>query len=360
MIANAVSATGTDVRVRVTGPAHDADWDAYVGAHPRGLLYHTAAWRDFIADLFGHRPAYLAAERNGAIAGVLPLFHVRVPLIGSKLISLPYDIGAGGPMADDVGVERTLAEAALSLAKELRVDFLELRGPAAAAPLLPHMSTAEPVMLSEMDLSAGEDAVLGAIAPDHLKSVRKAERRGIRVRATSDPADYDAFYRVYLECFRAFGTPPYARRYFMEVQRRFAADGRARLLVAELDGAVVGGLLMFCLENRWISKFAAVHESAVPLRAYAALYHDAIRLALRERVTRLSWGTSSHDQTGLIDFKERWGSTSSRPLFCRHTLRGEPTDVASYFAESRARRMWRRLPLPLTRVLGPPLNRWYC
>ena len=53
--------------------AGEAAWDAFVAAHPDGTFFHRAGWRRVIEQAFGHRTHYLMAERDGAMAGVLPL-----------------------------------------------------------------------------------------------------------------------------------------------------------------------------------------------------------------------------------------------------------------------------------------------
>lgn len=64
----------------------EAAWDAFVLAHPEGTFFHRAAWRRVIARAFGHATHYVAAERDGAIVGVLPLARVRTMLFGDSLI----------------------------------------------------------------------------------------------------------------------------------------------------------------------------------------------------------------------------------------------------------------------------------
>jgi FemAB-related protein (PEP-CTERM system-associated) len=339
----------------------DADWTSFVTAHPDATLYHTLPWRDFIVDVFGHTPRYLVAREGDRLAGVLPLFHVRLPVVGSKLISLPYDIGSGGALAASDVVEQRLAVAAMALARELKVGYLELRH-AAARPALASLGlrTQEPVLISEMTLDS-EAGVQSRIASDHRKAVRKAGSRGVTIRLAETLEDFRAFYDVYLSVFRDFGTPPYGGRYFSELWRRFQPHGGVRLFLAETDGRCVGGLTMFCWERSIVSKFAACLPEAVPLRAYAALYWRAIEFGLAGGYRRLSWGTSSRDQAGLIEFKERWGATTRPVVLYALDVRGHAPDLASYYeAGGLARKVWRRLPLPLTRAAGAVLNRWFC
>src|SRR5262249_14612768 len=153
---------------------------------------------------------------------------------GSKLISLPYDIGSGGVLAVDDAVERALVENATLLARGLRVNHLELRC-GSERPALAHLGLqrSEPVLISEMNLDY-EDTVRAWFKADHRKAIGKAERRGVAVREAESLADFRAFYEVYLRVFRDFGTPPYGAGYFPAIWRRLHSSGAARLLLAEV------------------------------------------------------------------------------------------------------------------------------
>ena len=103
-----------------------AAWDAFVAAHPHGTFFHRAAWRHVIERAFGHRTHYLVAERDGAIVGVLPLGHVRSPLFGNTLISVPFCV-YGGPLAADREAFAALTDAAAALLPGSRATALEFR-----------------------------------------------------------------------------------------------------------------------------------------------------------------------------------------------------------------------------------------
>ncbi len=339
-----------------------ARWDGYVARRADATLYHSLRWRDLILEVFGHEPVYLLAERSGETVGVLPLFAIRFPLLGCKLISLPYDVGSGGALADDVAVEQALAEAALTYARQRGARYVELRcdGEREALDRL-GLGLSQPVLISELWLTDGAEAVWARVEKDHRKSLRKARARGIEVRPAESEADFEAFYSVYLRTFHEFGTPPYARRYFLALHRLLHADRSVRVLLAELEGRAVGGLVAFCFGRRWVSKFAACLPEAIPLRAYPALYGAALEGALAAGVERLSFGSSAPHQRGLIDFKERWGSVTRPARLYSAAVRGRPPDLSGYYDENGlAQRAWRRLPLFATRLLGGPLNHWFC
>jgi FemAB-related protein (PEP-CTERM system-associated) len=351
----------TEPVVRPLAGEDSAAWDRFLSGHEDAVFYHTLAWRDFIQTVFGHRPFYLLCERDGLVTGVLPMFLVSFPLLGSKLISLPYDIGAGGPLAVDSESVASLARHAMTLAGQLGVGYLQFRCASRQDDLARlDLDESEPVILSEI-LLGGEQEVWSRIEKDHRKAIRKAQKRGVVTREATSLDDYMDFFAVYLQVFRAFGTPPYGRNYFERLWRDLAATGNVRMILAEVEGRCVGGLLMFAFGRNLTSKFAAVLPDAVPLRAYPALYWRAIEIGLQENFNRLSWGTSSRDQAGLIEFKERWGATSTATALYDLAVKGKVPDIEKYYdSGGLVRRLWRKLPLAVTPVLGSRLNQWFC
>ena len=230
------------LEVRALQAGEEAAWTAYVAAHPDATLYHSLPWRDVVHEVFGHQARYLIAARGAEVAGVLPLFLVRVPLLGAKLIGLPYDIGSGGPLASDAETDAALVRAAMELAEQLRVDYLELRlGGARESLDALGLVRSHPVVISDMDLTEGEK-VWSQVSSDNRQSIRKARNRGVKVREAESMADCDAFYQVYLRAFRDFGTPPYGRAYFPTVWTRLGASKGVRLLLAEVEGRIVGNI----------------------------------------------------------------------------------------------------------------------
>lgn len=347
--------------VRALEAGDSRQWIDFLKRHPQANLYHTPEWRDLLVEVFGHSPVYLVAESEGKVSGVLPLFFVRAPFLGSKLISIPYDIGSGGALAADAASERALVEQAVKIAERRKVNYLELRY-SAPRDFLESMGfqKSEPVLISEMDLGPEEQVWLKA-EKDHRKAVQKAEKRGIEVREAVTLDDYREFERVQLQVFRDFGTPPYGSNYFPALWKKLLPAGEVKILLSYLDGQCVGGLVLFGWGKNLVSKFAACLPHAVPLRAYAALYWRAIQIGIQLGYERLSWGTSSRDQTGLIEFKERWGAVTRPGVLYSLPVRGKIPDISKYYDSSGLeRRVWRKLPIPLTQMGGAILSRWFC
>src|SRR5262245_2290645 len=163
------------VSVREVASQDTARWEDFLAKSAGANLYHTPLWCDVVKECFGHTPLYLLSERAGQVTGVLPLFLIRNPILGRKLISMPYDIGSGGAIAADPESEGALAEQSVSLARNYGAKFLELR-PSRPQPVLADLGfrRSEPVIISDMELDS-QTAVWGRVSKDHIKAIRKAK-----------------------------------------------------------------------------------------------------------------------------------------------------------------------------------------
>jgi FemAB-related protein (PEP-CTERM system-associated) len=103
-------------------------WDAFVKAHPFGSPFHLSNWQKIIQSTFGHKPLHImAADPKGEVVGVLPLFLVRSRLFGRMLVSTPQ-AAYGGILASSESITNQILMRAQEIARELNVEFLELRG----------------------------------------------------------------------------------------------------------------------------------------------------------------------------------------------------------------------------------------
>jgi hypothetical protein len=273
---------------------------------------------------------------------------------------MPYDIGSGGTLSVDNASEIALAQHAVQLARDLEVNYLELRylSPRPQLETLGFVRS-EPVVLSDLELN--EKSAWSRVEDGQRRAVLQAERRGVTVREGKSLKDFKDFERVILHVFRDFGTPPYGPHYFETLWRRLQPSGEARVVLADVDNRCVAGLLLFCSGGTLVAKIGGCLPDAVPLRATAALYWRTIQLATELGYSKISWGTSAHNQTGLIKFKERWGSKSHPVSVYSMPIRGEVPDISKYYDSTGIeRRIWSKLPIPLTQLGGSLLSRWFC
>lgn len=73
-------------------PDEQGEWDAFVSAHPLGLVYHLSAWQRVLESAFGHIRGRVLVLRDadGQIRAGLPIYQVKSWLLKNRTVSVPF------------------------------------------------------------------------------------------------------------------------------------------------------------------------------------------------------------------------------------------------------------------------------
>lgn len=341
-------------QVRILSPnngAELAEWDRYVEKTPGASGYHRAVWLHIITAAFGH-PAYpIAAYNQGKISGVLPLVFVAGRLFGRFLVSVPF-VNYGGLLADDEASVRALLEEARALMERLGAQSVEMRHTGEPGLGLPARGHKVSMVLP---LPEKPEQLWNGLKDKVRNQVRKARKN--RLEVIEGRAELlDDFYRVFCINMRALGTPVYGRVFFEQILRHLPEAVRI-LAVRQKDICLAAGIIYRhgeITEMPWASSLPRSRS----LCANVLLYWEAMQGACLAGSRRFDFGRSTPG-SGPWRFKQQWGSTAL-PLSWEYLL-APGTDVPDLGAQSprfqMAIRVWKRLPLAVTNLLGPRVVR---
>jgi FemAB-related protein (PEP-CTERM system-associated) len=328
-----------------------AVWDRYVAGHPSATRYHSWAWRAVFAQAFGHASTYFGAFRGADLVGVLPVVWFANPLFGTFGVSLPF-VNYGGVLADDLEVAECLLAASATENSTRGGRHVELRHTARQFPNLPVRSHKVSMHLALCDTV---DAQFAAVDRKLRNQIRKADKSGLLVERGGLEL-VDAFYDVFSENMRDLGTPVYTKRFFVEVLRAFPME--ARVFCVRLDGRPVAASVVVAhrgtVEVPWASSLREFNHLCVNVRLYWEMLQDGI-----DRQARVfDFGRSTPDE-GTFHFKRQWGAEAVA-LHWEYVLR-EGDALPDLSPKNPKFRLlidvWKRLPLPISRVLGPHVVR---
>jgi FemAB-related protein (PEP-CTERM system-associated) len=338
-------------RPEVTVTYDAAAWNAYVAAHPRATQYHQHEWPALLARSFGHRAIPLAALRDGRVVGVLPLVLMDSWLFGRFVVSLPF-LNYGGVLGDTEDIEKALWDRAVETAREERVAYFEARH-VNPHPFIPLRKQHKVTMV--LDLAPTIEAQWEAFDPKLRNQIRKAERSGLTARM-GGASDLPDFYDVFARNMRDLGTPVYGPRFFEEVLRAFPDSCRIFSVQSGRTVVAAGMALAFrdILEVPWAASLREFRSMCPNNLLYWELIQDAIKSGLR----RFDFGRSTPGE-GTYKFKEQWGAKPI-PLAWEYWLpESRPLpDLSPKNAKYQAAiGVWKRLPVGLTKWLGPSIVR---
>jgi FemAB-related protein (PEP-CTERM system-associated) len=332
--------------VREYGDADRAQWDEFVTSHPHGSPFHLIAWKKTVEQSFGYQPRYLLAEEAGRIAGVLPLFLVRNFLLGKALISSPFAV-YGGILAHRDTVRDALYARVKELGSALGVDYIELRN---AWPEqcggVPNVSR---YVTFTHETKPTEEALMEALPKKTRNIVRKAMREPFVMRyGVRDPRIMDV---VHSRNMRTLGTPNFPRAYFANLLENFGS--LADIREVWLRDRPMAVSLNFYFRGEMHTYHAAADKRYNALGPNTFLYFDHLRWAGANGYHTFDFGRSKRD-TGTFEFKKHW-STAMRPLPYEIVL--VKRKELPNFSPANPRfgfliRTWRKIPLPVTRLLS--------
>jgi serine/alanine adding enzyme len=335
-------------QIREWSPSDDTGWDRHVLANVSSRNCHLTAWKRIVERAFGHQTYYLVSEDvDGQIDGVLPMARLRSWLFGDFMVSLPF-LNYGGPCASDEGTAKRLVEAGTTLASSLGVRHLEIRTERPTDYGLTVRSAKVSMRISLPDTA--DD--LWRQFPAKLRSqVNRAQREGMNVRI-GGAEELDAFYSVFAVNMRDLGTPVYGKQFFAEILAEFAGDARICCIYLGAIPVAAGFLLAFrdTLEIPWASALRAFNR----LSPNMLLYWSVLKYGCEQHYRVFDFGRSSPD-SGPYRFKAQWGAQPV-PLYWHYWLRPGVAlpDLSPRNPRMQAAiRVWQRLPIGITRLLGP-------
>lgn len=341
--------------LRQLNPDSAADsnlWDAYVASVPGASSAHQMGWLRVIKRVFGHETYALAVEgADAALCGILPLVFLKSRLFGTFLVSMPF-LNYGGVLADGSEEERLLLAEAAQLRERLGAAHVELRHAETVVEGLPCRTHKVSMLLPLCD---SEDAQWAKLNAKVRNQVRKAQKSGLTA-TVGNQALLDGFYTVFARNMRDLGTPVYSKSFFARILEEFPAS--SRIIMVELDGKpVAAGLVMWQhgrLEVPWASSLRE-YNSSCPNNL---LYWEAIRFAVGLGQAVLDFGRSTPGG-GTYKFKAQWGAAPVQ-LHWQYMLKSGdsiPDITPTNPRYQAAIAVWKRLPVPVTNVIGPLLVR---
>ena len=338
------------LRLRSLDDAGAPAWDAFVTAMPGGTFFHRAAWSRVIATAFGHRCHYTVAEQDGTIVGVLPLAHVRTTLFGNTLVSTPFCV-YGGPLAVDRETAAALEAHADDLRQRLGASALEMRE---RQPVEGDWLVRPDLYVTFRKLIAGDhERNMKAIPRKQRAMVRKGIQNGLVSVCNHDMA---VLHRVYAESVRNLGTPVFSRRYFAILNEAFA-DCSDVVTVLDAENPIAS-VLNFYFRDEVLPYYGGGTALARQRAGNDFMYWEVMRRAAARGCRLFDFGRSKHG-TGAFAFKHNWGFEPERLHYRYHLAPGGT--IPDHNPLNPKYRLfiaaWKRLPLAVANLLGPPIVR---
>jgi serine/alanine adding enzyme len=328
------------------------DLTEFTLAAPARALSRHPAWVNVFRDGLGHTPLVIETRRGARTTGILPLMFVRSTLFGRFLVSLPY-LSTAGVVAESPRTSERLVESAIDLARQLRVRYLELRH---EAPI--EHPALNATYSSKVHLRLALPDFPGPLWESFKPSVRNLVRKGEKYKLTVHWGArdlLDEFHHVLAVNMRDLGTPVYGRKFFRAILKQFPAH--AEVCVVRYEGRpVAGGLLLHGKGVTEIPSASSLREFK-HTSANMLMYWKILERCIERGQNVFDFGRSTID-SGTYQFKKQWGAEAHPTCWQYHLRFGSAVAMRSENPKyQQLIALWQRMPVWLTRAIGPTIVR---
>lgn len=317
---------------------------------PAATFFHLSGWKRVIERAFGHRTFYLLARRGGEVCGVLPLTQVKSVLFGNSLISNAFCV-EGGIVAAETEAAEHLRTQALRIARELKVGCVEFRSDSAAPP--PWQVRSGLYAAFRREIGPDPERLLKAIPRKQRAVVRKGIANGLRAEIDQGA---ERLHGIYASSVHNLGTPVFSRRYFRLLKEVFADS--CDILTVLSEDKPIASVMNFYFRDLVLPYYGGGLKEARTLAGNDFMYWEVMRRAGERGYRQFDFGRSKVG-TGSYDFKRNWGF---EPIPLSYEFfpigSGKLPDLNPLNPKfSLAIRLWRALPLSVTKLIGPAIVR---
>jgi FemAB-related protein (PEP-CTERM system-associated) len=375
-------------------------WDDFVLSHPSGAFCHLWSVAEAINNAYGHDVYFLMAMRAvggvdsfaaspeglhpggapGAYAagkipcrtgrqrpvGILPIVHIRHLLLGNSLVSLPF-FDFGGMVCDDEPAEAALLDEARRIGLRIGASYIEIRH--RSLPLedpselkaedgAPNSILRSHKVRMVLKLPESSQELMKSFKSKLRSQITKAKREGLGLKIGGEDL-LDDFYRVFAENMRDLGSPVHAKGFIAAFLR--GLPEQARVFAVVKDSRTLAASIVFAFKDTVVNPWASSLRAFSRLNPNMLLYWGMLEFACDNGFRIFDFGRSTPGE-GTYRFKEQWGARPVTSPWQLIALNGRAPEGHGSIAESKSFRIagevWQRLPVGLTRIIGPHIRKY--
>jgi Acetyltransferase (GNAT) domain len=303
-------------------PLLDARWDDLVVSHPRASVFHHSGWLRALAKTYGYGTVALTTTPPGEpLRDGLVFCEIKSWITGSRLVSLPFSDHADLLSNEEVG-SFDLREWVLAAFSSHRWRYIELR-PVRWRPRTDSaLAASQSFWVHTLNLEPSLDRLFRNLHKSCIqRRVRRAEGERLSYERCRSQDALDDFYRLLMITRRRHRLLPQPRAWFCNLLS--GVLGNVEIRLARKDKIPVAAIFTLRHRNSVFYKYGCSDERFHHLGAMPFLFWKLIEESKFEGGEEIDFGRTAMENSGLIEFKDRLG-TSRAPL-TYYRLRPDPT-----------------------------------
>jgi lipid II:glycine glycyltransferase (peptidoglycan interpeptide bridge formation enzyme) len=295
----------------------EIEWESFIQSHSEANFLQSYLWGVFQEHL-GKEIERIGFYNQDLLVGVMLA-------VIEKAKRSTYLTIAGGPILDwhDDALLSAWVSETLRIAKDHRCVFFRVRpqlqdNAFSQALFQKHNFKNSPMHLTadlthQLNLALSEEELMKNMRKTTRNEIKKAEKIGVKITATTNPQDIDEFYEIQMQTAKFHKFVPFSHKFLQEQFRTFAQAGHALLYKSYYEDKLLAlAFVIFYGEEAVYHYGASTHYGREYPGAYLIQW-EAIKEAKRRGLSRYNfWGVAPEGQPehrfhGVSVFKRGFG-----------------------------------------------------
>jgi FemAB-related protein (PEP-CTERM system-associated) len=204
------------------------------------------------------------------------------------------------------------------------------------------------------NLSSGTEKLFAGLPRDTRYAIRKSLKAGL---SWTDDITLGEFYEIYAQNVHRLGTPVFSKSWFADLLTEFPTQ--CKIFGVRKGRTPIAAVVCFYFSDEVMPYYGG---SVLQYSQYSPnnfMYWNLIAQSCADGLRYFDFGRSKRG-TGACMFKSSWSMKITelpyRYQLIRTTRIPEMSPIDKKFKSLVS--LWKRLPFPLTKVVGPQLIRW--
>ena len=310
--------------VYTLNPLHDSRWADFVERHSRASIFHTRGWLQALHRTYGYEPVvYTTSAPAASLTNGIVFCRISSWLTGGRMVSLPFADHCE-PLAECLGELREILSSLQCTLDREKFKYIELRPLSANVLAETDMQKSDSFCFHALDLQPTLGELFRRLQKDSIqRKIRRAEREDLCYEEGTSEILLKKFYHLFVLTRRRHKVPPQPMDWFRNLVT--CLGDRLKIRVASKAGRPVASILTLRHGDAMVYKYGGSDASVHNWGGMPFLFWKAIQDAKGTGVRQFDFGRSDFDNTGLIIFKDHWGSQRMELAYWRLPSRSAPS-----------------------------------
>jgi CelD/BcsL family acetyltransferase involved in cellulose biosynthesis len=330
-------------------PLQDGRWADIVQATEKSSVFHSVGWLNALHRTYGYEPiVYTSATPKAPLTDGVVFCRVKSRITGRRLVSLPFSDHCEPLVDHSAGLTALLVPAQREL-RERKIKYIDIR------PLSLSFSEGtegpESYFLHTLDLRPTLDELYKKLHGDSIRrKIQRSERENLTLEVGSSEAILAEFYKLHIITRQRQQLPPHPLKWFRNVLACLGADAQIR--IAKKNGNAIASIFTVSYKKKMVYKYGCSDAHSHNLGGMQFLFWHLIRHSKEHGFVELDFGRSECGNTGLVTFKDRWGTKRQLITYLRYPPRPLSDDQDPSMIMKLGKKVFSHCPPGLLRLAG--------